>query len=56
MHAATVPTVGDAIEALSHFCDDLSSSLKRIADISAELNSKAYIRVENIEDVRGLCS
>ena len=52
MHAATVPTVGDAIEALSHFCDDLSSSLKRITDISAELNSKAYIRVENIEDVR----
>ncbi|KZT66755.1 hypothetical protein DAEQUDRAFT_767725 [Daedalea quercina L-15889] len=48
---ATVPTVGDAIEALNHLCDDLSSSLKRIADISAELNSKAYIRVENIEDI-----
>ncbi|TFY64741.1 hypothetical protein EVJ58_g2418 [Rhodofomes roseus] len=48
---ATVPTVGDAIEALNHLCDDLSSSLKRIADISAELNSKAYVRVENIEDI-----
>ncbi|KAH9929472.1 nucleoporin Nup186/Nup192/Nup205 [Fomitopsis serialis] len=48
---ATVPTVGDAIEALNHLCDDLSSSIKRIADISAELNSKTYIRVENIEDI-----
>lgn len=49
--AATVPTVGDAIDALNHLCDDLANSLKQIVDLSAELSARDYIRVDNIEEV-----
>ncbi|KAG1816317.1 nucleoporin Nup186/Nup192/Nup205 [Suillus subaureus] len=48
---ATIPTVGDAIEALSGLCDDLSETLKQIADLSAELSSRDHIRVDNIQDI-----
>jgi nuclear pore complex protein Nup205 len=50
--AATIPTVGDAIEALGGLCDDLSETLKQIADLSAELSSRDHIRVDNIQEVR----
>ena len=49
---ATVPTIGDAIEALDDLCEDLKNALKRIADLSAELASKDHIRVDNIHEVR----
>jgi nuclear pore complex protein Nup205 len=49
---ATIPTVGDAIEALNGLCDDLSATLKQIADLSAELSSRDHIRVDNIQEVR----
>jgi nuclear pore complex protein Nup205 len=48
---ATIPTVGDAIEALSGLCDDLSETLKQIADLSAELSSRDHIRVDNIQEI-----
>lgn len=51
MCLATIPTVGDAIEALHDICGDLADTLKQIADITAELASRDHIRVENIEEV-----
>jgi len=48
---ATIPTVGDAIEALNGLCDDLAATLKQIADLSAELSSRDHIRVDNIQEV-----
>ena len=54
--AATVPTIGDAIETLDEFCRDLAHVLLRIVDISAELASKDHIRVDNIEEVRIRCT
>ncbi|KIK97850.1 hypothetical protein PAXRUDRAFT_824522 [Paxillus rubicundulus Ve08.2h10] len=48
---ATIPTVGNAIEALNGLCDDLSATLKQIADLSAELSSRDHIRVDNIQEV-----
>lgn len=48
---ATIPTVGDAIEALNSLCDDLAATLKQIADLSAELSSRDHIRVDNIQEV-----
>ncbi|KAG9311043.1 hypothetical protein JVU11DRAFT_8941 [Chiua virens] len=48
---ATIPTVGDAIEALNSLCDDLAATLKQIADLSAELSSRDHIRVDNIQKV-----
>lgn len=49
---ATVPTIGDAIEALDGLCENLTNALKRIADLSAELASREHIRVDNIQEVR----
>ncbi|OJA08231.1 hypothetical protein AZE42_08910 [Rhizopogon vesiculosus] len=48
---ATIPTVGDAIEALNGLCDDLTETLKQIADLSAELSSRDHIRVDNIQEI-----
>ncbi|KAF8130340.1 nucleoporin Nup186/Nup192/Nup205 [Boletus edulis] len=48
---ATIPTVGDAIEALNSLCDDLAATLKQIADLSAELSSRDHIRVDTIQEV-----
>ncbi|KAI8972576.1 nucleoporin Nup186/Nup192/Nup205 [Trametes punicea] len=48
---ATVPTIGDAIEALDDLCEDLTNALKRIADLSAELASREHIRVDNIQEI-----
>ncbi|EMD35026.1 hypothetical protein CERSUDRAFT_125016 [Gelatoporia subvermispora B] len=48
----TVPTVGDAIEALSHLCDDLSDGFKRIINLSAELASRDHTRVANVEQTQ----
>ena len=50
--SATVPTIGDAIEALDGFCRDLGQVLLRIVDLGAELASKDHIRVDNIQEVR----
>ncbi len=48
--AATLPTLGDAIEALNGVYNDLAETLKQISDISAELAMKDHIGVENIEE------
>ncbi|KAF9219350.1 hypothetical protein BS17DRAFT_804452 [Gyrodon lividus] len=48
---ATIPTVGDAIEALNGLCHDLAAMLKQIADLSAELSSRDHIRVDNIQEI-----
>ncbi|PBK92623.1 hypothetical protein ARMGADRAFT_1165701 [Armillaria gallica] len=48
---ATLPTLGDAIEALNGVYNDLAETLKQISDISAELAMKDHIGVENIEEV-----
>ncbi|KAK0463078.1 nucleoporin Nup186/Nup192/Nup205, partial [Desarmillaria tabescens] len=47
---ATLPTLGDAIEALNGVYNDLAETLKQISDISAELAMKDHIGVENIEE------
>ncbi|KAI0830134.1 nucleoporin Nup186/Nup192/Nup205 [Trametes gibbosa] len=48
---ATVPTIGDTIEALDDLCEDLTNALKRIAHLSAELASRDHIRVDNIQEI-----
>lgn len=49
---ATIPTVGDAVEALYDLCVDLVDTLKQIADLSAELSLRDHIRIDNIQEVR----
>ncbi|KAJ7041203.1 nucleoporin Nup186/Nup192/Nup205 [Mycena alexandri] len=48
---ATIPTVGDALDALNALCGDLAHTLKQIVDLSAELAAKEHVSVENIGDV-----
>lgn len=48
---ATIPTIGDALEALSTLCTDLAQTLKRIADLMAELAARDHIGVDNIHEV-----
>ena len=48
---ATVPTVGDAIEALTNFCGELLETLKQISVISAELEARDHVQVEDIRQV-----
>lgn len=48
---ATVPTVGDAIEALTDFCDELLETLKQMTAISAELEARDHVQVEDIRQV-----
>jgi len=48
---ATIPTIGDAIEALNNLCNDLADTLKQIADLSAELSSKDHIEVDNVQEI-----
>ncbi|KAF9074489.1 nucleoporin Nup186/Nup192/Nup205 [Rhodocollybia butyracea] len=50
---ATIPTVGDALEALNSLCQDLANTLKQISDISAELSTKDLIAVDNIQEILG---
>ncbi|KAJ7619541.1 nucleoporin Nup186/Nup192/Nup205 [Roridomyces roridus] len=48
---ATIPTVGDALDALQALCGDLSHTLSQIADLSAELAAKEHVGVENITEL-----
>ncbi|KAJ7830504.1 nucleoporin Nup186/Nup192/Nup205 [Mycena olivaceomarginata] len=48
---ATIPTVGDALDALNALCDDLAHTLKQIADLSAELAAREHVSVENIGEL-----
>ncbi|KAJ3995979.1 nucleoporin Nup186/Nup192/Nup205 [Lentinula boryana] len=50
---ATIPTIGDALEALNSLCQDLAATLKQISDISAELSAKDFITVDNIQEIVG---
>jgi nuclear pore complex protein Nup205 len=48
---ATVPTVGDAIEALTDFCDELMEMLKQMAVLAAELDARDHVQVDDIRQV-----
>ncbi|KAF7326845.1 hypothetical protein MVEN_02578300 [Mycena venus] len=48
---ATIPTVGDALDALNALCGDLAHTLKQIADLSAELAAREHVSVENISEL-----
>jgi len=48
---ATVPTVGDAIEALTDFCDELLETLKQMSVINAELEARDHVQVGDIRQV-----
>lgn len=48
---ATVPTVGDAIEALTDFCDELLETLNQMTAINAELEARDHVQVEDIRQV-----
>ncbi|KAJ7128145.1 nucleoporin Nup186/Nup192/Nup205 [Mycena crocata] len=50
---ATIPTVGDALDALQALCSDLTHTLQQIADLSAELAAKEHVSVENIGEMLG---
>ena len=52
---AIIPSVGDAIDALSYVHDGLSQTLKQFLDFSAELASKDHA-MENIPEVNMPCS
>ena len=47
---AMIPSIGDAIDALSYIHDSLSQTLKQFLDFSAELASKDHA-IENIPEV-----
>ncbi|RDB19677.1 hypothetical protein Hypma_013316 [Hypsizygus marmoreus] len=47
----TIPTIGDALEALNTLCSDLAQTLKQISDLNAELAAKDHIGVDNIHEV-----
>jgi hypothetical protein len=49
--SATVPTVGNAIEALTDLCDEIVETLKQMAVINAELDARDHVQVENIRRV-----
>jgi len=48
---ATVPSIGDAIEALNDLCTYLTTALKNIHDLSAELAARDNIRMDNITQI-----
>lgn len=48
---ATIPTVGDALEALEDICTDLSEILKQIADIAVEIDSREHVGLERLQHV-----
>jgi len=49
--SATIPTVGNVVEALSGICDEITETLKQMAAISAELDARDHIQVEDIRQV-----
>lgn len=51
---ATVPTLGDALASLDDLCNDLTSTLKQISDIGAELAKKDQISIDGTQNVRTL--
>lgn len=48
---ATVPTVGDALQALEFISEDISTTLRQISDLGAELANKDHIVIENIKEI-----
>ncbi|KAF7421056.1 hypothetical protein PC9H_011576 [Pleurotus ostreatus] len=48
---ATIPTVGDALEALEDICTDLSEILKQIADIAVEIDSREHVGLERLQHI-----
>ncbi|KAF8183807.1 nucleoporin Nup186/Nup192/Nup205 [Mycena galopus ATCC 62051] len=48
---ATIPTVGDALDALNALCGDLADTLKQIADLAAELAAREHVSVDNISEL-----
>lgn len=46
-----MPTVGDAIDALTDFCDELLETLKQMTAISAELEARDHVQVKDIRQV-----
>jgi len=51
---ATVPTVGDAIEAWTDFCDELLETRKQMTAIIAELEARDHVQVEDIRQIASL--
>jgi nuclear pore complex protein Nup205 len=48
--AATIPTIGDVLEALNDLCFEFAEILKQISDLSGEIASKDHLRVDNIRE------
>ncbi|KAI0033042.1 nucleoporin Nup186/Nup192/Nup205 [Vararia minispora EC-137] len=48
---ATVPTVSDALEALSALADTLGEQLKQMINIDAELAARDLIRIEDVQEI-----
>ncbi|CAK5271461.1 unnamed protein product, partial [Mycena citricolor] len=44
---ATLPTIGDAISALSSLATDLAAALRQIAALSAELSAPDHVRIDH---------
>ncbi|KAF8918329.1 nucleoporin Nup186/Nup192/Nup205 [Mucidula mucida] len=48
---ATLPTLGDAIQALNDVLGDLEAMLNQMAFIASELSAREHVTVENIQEV-----
>ena len=48
--SATIPTIGDAIEALHNFSEDLAKVLQLMSDLSGEIASQNQLRVDNMSE------
>lgn len=54
--SATVPTVGNAIEALTDLCDEIVETMKQMAAIGAELDARDHVQVEDVRRVGSILS
>jgi len=46
-----IPTVGDVIEALTNLCDELLETLKQMTVVSAELDARDHVQVDDIRQI-----
>ncbi|KAH8115108.1 nucleoporin Nup186/Nup192/Nup205 [Phellopilus nigrolimitatus] len=48
-----LPSLQDTIDVLNGLCDELLSTMQEIVDISAELEHRDHVRIDNVEELVG---
>lgn len=51
LDVASVPTIGDTLQALEFISADISATLRQISDLSAELANKDHIVVDGVTEI-----